>query len=44
MEFEEEDGLDYDCGMTSDGFCQKVGSLECEWECPFNREIDEYDE
>lgn len=26
----------FDCGMTTDGNCTKIGSEECEWECPYS--------
>jgi hypothetical protein len=29
----------FDCGMTSDGYCTKAGSEECDWECPYAMEL-----
>ena len=33
----DEEFLDYECGMRSDGQCSKAGSEECDWECPRSR-------
>ena len=39
---EDEDELEsayFDCGMTSDGYCTKAGSEECDWDCPYSGEL-----
>lgn len=32
---DEDDGVDFDCGMDRHGNCGKAGSEECDWECPY---------
>lgn len=29
----------FDCHMDKQGYCGKAGSEECDWECPYGRNI-----
>ena len=38
-EFDREAEEDFDCHMGPDGYCGAAGSEDCEFECPYRREM-----
>lgn len=34
---EDEEFLEFECGMTADGTCMLAGTEDCDWECPRTR-------
>jgi hypothetical protein len=40
-DYEDDDEDDFDCGLDADGNCGKIGSEECDFECPYRDEIDD---